>query len=88
MLEATKRANEALGEDTRWMERLVGFGADGASVNMGHRGGGLCSAERGAWGPYRCVSLHASQVAYIKIIIILLLFYHSCLCTDLIFDIQ
>lgn len=39
VLEATKRAFEALGEDTGWMERLVGFGADGASVNMVHRGG-------------------------------------------------
>ena len=57
------------------MERLVGFGADGAS-------------EGGASGPYRCVPLHASQVAYIKIIIKLSLFYYSCLCTDLIFDIQ
>ena len=38
VLQATKRAFEELGE-TGWTERLVGFGADGAAVNMGHRGG-------------------------------------------------
>ncbi|KAJ8356589.1 hypothetical protein SKAU_G00193830 [Synaphobranchus kaupii] len=39
VLQATKTAFEQLGQETGWMNKLVGFGADGAAVNMGHRGG-------------------------------------------------
>ncbi|MED6284326.1 hypothetical protein CHARACLAT_018103, partial [Characodon lateralis] len=40
VLHATKTTFGKLGaEDSGWMDRLVGFGADGAAVNMGCRGG-------------------------------------------------
>ncbi|KAL7407867.1 hypothetical protein ABVT39_014850 [Epinephelus coioides] len=38
ILEATKAAFDELGADTNgWMKKLIGFGADGATVNMGTR---------------------------------------------------
>ncbi|KAJ8367015.1 hypothetical protein AAFF_G00333890 [Aldrovandia affinis] len=39
VLQATKTAFEQLGQETDWISKLVGFGADGAAVTMGHCGG-------------------------------------------------
>ncbi|KAL7375143.1 hypothetical protein ABVT39_012693 [Epinephelus coioides] len=37
--DATKKAFSHLGTETSWMEKTVAMGADGAAVNLGHKGG-------------------------------------------------
>ena len=38
-LQAAETASEPLGEKTGWRKKLVGFKADAAAVNPGHRSG-------------------------------------------------
>ncbi|XP_049427219.1 zinc finger protein 862-like isoform X2 [Epinephelus fuscoguttatus] len=47
ILEATKAAFDELGADTNgWIEKLIGFGADGAALNMGHQRGAISLLKR------------------------------------------
>lgn len=48
VLDATKAAFNAVCPDESWMKKLISFGADGASVNMGHRGGVITLLQREA----------------------------------------
>ncbi|KAM9415646.1 uncharacterized protein ACWYII_024397 isoform 1-T1 [Salvelinus alpinus] len=48
-----------------WMKRGISFGADGASVNMGHRGGVIAHLQREAGGhiiPIHCMPHRALKV--------------------------
>lgn len=49
VLDVTKAAfSVACPEDSGWLKKLISFGADGASVNMGHRGGVIALLQREA----------------------------------------
>lgn len=51
VLDATKAAFNAVCPDDNggsWMKKMISFGADGASVNMGHRGGVIALLQREA----------------------------------------
>lgn len=52
VLDATKAAFNAVcpeDDEGSWMKKLISFGADGASVNMGHREGVIALLQRETW---------------------------------------